>query len=87
MEIVGISFDSPEANKRFSRRWGLPFDLLSDVERKAGMAYGACRSLKAPVPKRITYLIDPQGRVARVWAGLKPRQHAQAVLEYLERPS
>jgi len=83
VEILGITFDAPEANKRFSRRWGFPFDLLSDPKRQVGMAYGACRSAKAPAPKRITYLIDDQGRIAGRWSRLNPRQHARAVLEHL----
>ena len=85
MEVLGISFDSPAANALFSRRWRIPFPLLSDRERSAGRAFGACKSSSSPAAKRITYLIGADGRVEQVWAGLPPAEHARVVAEYLSR--
>jgi peroxiredoxin len=47
------------------------------------MAYGACNSKEAPAAKRITYLIDEQLKVVNAWTGLKPSEHARAVLAFL----
>lgn len=51
------------------------------------MAYGACISAKAPAAKRITYLINPEGRVEKSWTDLKPPEHARAVIAYLQSVS
>jgi peroxiredoxin Q/BCP len=85
VQVLGISFDSPAANALFSRRWQIPFPLLSDRERSAGRAYGACKSPSSPAAKRITYLIGADGRVEQAWSGLPPAEHARVVLEYLSR--
>jgi peroxiredoxin len=58
--------------------------LLSDQGRNIGVAYGVCKSRNAPVAKRVTYLIDAQGKVEKAWARLKPAEHATAVIEYLQ---
>ena len=85
--VLGISFDSVEANARFARCEQFPFRLLSDTKRTVGIAYGACKTPDAPAAKRITYLIDAQGRVEKVWQELKPAEHARAVVAHLQAAS
>ncbi len=61
--ILGVSFDAPEANRKFRDQHGFPFPLLCDTTREMGLAYGACTSRKAWFPERITYVIDKDGRI------------------------
>src|SRR5262245_38711116 len=50
-EILGVSFDSPEANKAFQEKHGFPFPLLCDTTKAMGLAYHACTSEKAWFPE------------------------------------
>ena len=78
--ILGASFDTPEKNKAFRDKFDFPFDLLCDVDRRIGLAYGAADSARRWMPRRISYLIDPQSRVAKVYANVTPASHPDEVL-------
>jgi peroxiredoxin Q/BCP len=78
--VLGVSFDPMEDNAAFAAKFDLPFVLLCDTERKVGLAYGACDNPKAAYAERISYLIDEQGRVLRVYPQVDPRIHAAEVL-------
>ncbi len=87
MEIVGISFDSPEKNKLFAQNNGFPFRLLSDVDRTVGELYETKRSPDERSPdqaKRRTYLIDPEGRIAKAYRVTDIGAHAEEVLRDFE---
>jgi peroxiredoxin Q/BCP len=78
--VLGISFDKPAENKAFKEKFAFPFLLLSDPDRKVGMAYGAADDPGAGHAKRISYLIDPQGKIAKVYPAVKPAEHPDQVL-------
>lgn len=78
--IVGISFDDCERNAAFAAKHQFAFPLLSDPERKVGIAYGACEARKARYADRISYLIDASGMIERVYDKVDPRDHAARVL-------
>jgi peroxiredoxin Q/BCP len=78
--VIGISFDPLEDNAAFAEKFGFPFALLSDPERRVGMAYGACENAKAAYAQRISYVIDEQGKILRVYPQVDPRIHAAEVL-------
>ena len=78
--ILGASFDTPEENKAFKEKFDFPFDLLCDADRNVGLAYGAADSASAGHPARISYQIDPQSRIARVYASVTPADHPGEVL-------
>jgi peroxiredoxin Q/BCP len=78
--VLGVSFDDVEDNAAFAKKFQFPFPLLCDTERAAGMAYGACDNAKAKTASRISYLIDEQGRIARVYPQVKPGEHPAHVL-------
>ncbi|MGH7863885.1 MAG: peroxiredoxin [Candidatus Binataceae bacterium] len=80
IQVVGISFDSPAANSSFAAKYGFQFPLLSDLDRAVALAYGACNSLKAQQPVRMSFLIDANGVVERVYDHVDPRDHAARVL-------
>jgi peroxiredoxin Q/BCP len=78
--VVGVSFDSTEDNAAFARKYGFDFPLLSDSDRSVAIAYGACEGAKAQHAQRISFLIDEQGLIARVYDQVDPRDHAARVL-------
>ena len=87
MEIVGVSFDPPEKNRKFAENNGFPFRLLSDVDRTVGELYETKRSPQERFPhqaKRRTYLIDPEGRIAKAYRVTDTRTHADEVLRDLD---
>jgi thioredoxin-dependent peroxiredoxin len=78
--IVGISCDEAERNAAFAAKYHFAFPLLSDTSRQVGIAYGACNDPKARHMDRISYLIDANGRIERVYDQVDPRDHAARVL-------
>lgn len=82
-EVVGISFDPPEANRRFAERYGFSFRLLSDEDRRVGEAYETKRAPEergAGSPKRRTYLIDPEGVIRKAYRVTDVDAHPEEVL-------
>ena len=78
--VLGVSFDPAEDNAAFAKKFDFPFALLCDTDRKVALAYGACDNPKAAYADRISYLIDEQGRILRVYPQVDPRVHAAEVL-------
>ncbi len=81
--MVGISFDTPEDNAAFRTKHDFPFRLLSDVDKAVGTTYEALRSADDPFadyPQRISYLIDPDGAIAKTYEVSDPSGHAAEVL-------
>ena len=58
-----MSFDSPEENAAFARKYKFNFPLLCDVDRKVGLAYGAADDAKSGNAKRIGVIIGPDGKI------------------------
>jgi len=80
VEILGISFDGVESNRKFAAKEGFPYKLLCDTTRSIGVAYHAADAKDARTPKRISYLVDPQGKIAHAWAKVSPATHPAEVL-------
>ncbi len=81
-EILGISFDAPEANKAFRDKYDFPFRLLSDYDEQVGVAYEARDpgTEKVSFAKRLSYLIDPQGIILRSYQVADIPAHPAEVL-------
>src|SRR3977135_2322001 len=80
IQVVGISFDAVDRNVAFALKFGFKFPLLSDLDRKIAMAYGACSDVRAQYAERISFLIDEHGKIARVHDQVDPRDHPAKVL-------
>ena len=78
--IAGVSFDSPAKNRAFQEKFAFPFDLLSDEDRSVSISYGAAKGPGQWFARRVSYLIDPEGRIARVFEKVRPAWHADEVL-------
>jgi len=88
--VLGVSADDVESHKRFAEKYGLNFPLLADPERQAILAYGAWgkKNLYGKEYEgvlRQTFLIDPEGRIAKVWRKVSPEEHPEEVAEALRR--
>jgi len=83
LQVLGVSYDTPDVNAAFALKHRLPFLLLSDCDRSLADSVGATRAL-LPLPKRISYLVDPQRRVVATYAKVDPSGHAAEVLADLE---
>lgn len=82
-EVLGVSTDPPGACRRFSAKHGLPFRLLSDEDGRVSRLYGVLRGDKRTA-ERVTFVIDPSGRVRHVIKGLKRAEdHADTALRLL----
>lgn len=84
MNVVGVSFDKPDTNKKWAEKNDLPFKLLSDREKTLAKQVGAARSM-IPLPKRISYLVGADGAIVVAYPDVKPGEHAAEVLADLER--
>ncbi|MBT3341476.1 MAG: peroxiredoxin [Gemmatimonadetes bacterium] len=77
--ILGISFDSAEDNRAFKEKFDFPYDLLCDTGKTVSIAYGAADD-QASHPSRVSYLIDPAGKIAKVYESVTPADHPDEVL-------
>jgi peroxiredoxin Q/BCP len=77
--IVGVSADKPELQRRFIEAFDLQFPLVPDTDKHVIDAYGA-REVLGIVAKRRTFLVAPDGTIARVWLAVKVEGHADEVL-------
>ena len=84
MNVIGVSFDKPESNRKWAEKNNLPFKLLSDREKALAKQVDATRSM-IPLPKRISYLVGADGAVLVAYPDVKPGEHAAEVLADLER--
>ena len=86
--VLGVSPDDEASHARFKEKYGLPFTLLADPEKEVAETYGVWRERKLYGKtslgiKRSTFVIDPEGRVARAMYGVKPDGHPERVLDAL----
>ena len=82
--IVGVSVDNADSHKEFCAKQGLTFKLLADTDKKVSAEYGSLMNLVAvKISKRNSFLIDPQGKIVKVWTNVDPQPHSQQVLEAL----
>ena len=87
-QVLGVSRESVKSHLNFCEKQGFKFDLVSDADSKLCEAFGVIQPKKLYGREfigivRSTFLIDPEGRVAREWRGVKVAGHAQAVLDAL----
>jgi thioredoxin-dependent peroxiredoxin len=80
--IVGVSVDTAESHQDFCAKQGLTFKLLSDPNKKVVSEYGSLAP--SGVAQRNTFLIDPSGKIVKVWTGVQPQKHSEEVLAALE---
>ena len=88
--ILGISPDTAKSHQKFIEKQTLPFTLLSDPESEVARAYESYGPKKFMGKEyegvyRQTFIIDPQGQLAKIYRKVKPAEHAEQVLQDLEQ--
>jgi peroxiredoxin Q/BCP len=82
--VLGCSVDSADAHKDFIRKNSLPFPLLLDPDKKIAKAYGAANGIPIlGLDRRITYVIDENGKILKVYPSVDPSSHAIEILNDL----
>jgi peroxiredoxin Q/BCP len=85
VEVVGVSVDDVTSHFAFARKFSLPFPLLADTSGEVAGRYGSVYGL-GPIKfaKRNTFLVDPQGRVAKVYLSADTSRNSQQVIDDLQ---
>ena len=88
VEVIGVSPDPVQSHQKFKSKHELPFLLLADPEHKLAEAYGVWGEKKYTGRtymgiNRSTFVIDPEGKVAKAMVGIKPAGHAAQILDQL----
>ncbi len=86
--VLGVSVDPVQSHEKFVAKFNLPFTLLADEDKRIVAAYGVWGQKVFMRRKyfgthRVTFLINPQGVITRIWPKVKPEAHAQEVLAAL----
>jgi peroxiredoxin Q/BCP len=86
--VLGISPDTPEKQAKFKQKFGFPYPLLADVDHTVAEAYGVWKEKSMYGKKyfgveRTTFLIDKDGKIAKIFNKVKPAGHADEVLQAL----
>ena len=85
VQILGVSLDDVESHKAFSENHGLPFPLLADTDGEASLVYGVkTRMFGMTVAKRQTFIIGPDGLIAKHYEKVNPEEHSTEVLADLK---
>lgn len=80
-QIIGVSFDDVDSKKAFAEEYNLPFPLLADTEGKLIDAYNVRGSFMGmKIAKRETFLISPEGKIAKHYEKVDPETHSEEVL-------
>ncbi len=83
--MLGVSVDSVDSHKRFCAKEGLNFKLLADTDHKVTQAYGSLTNLGvAKFAARHTFIIDPTGKIVKVYNSVDPAKHSDEVLAELD---
>ena len=87
--MLGVSGDTPAAQKKFKEKYDLPFTLLADKDKQIADLYGVLKEKnmygrKVKGIERTTFLISPDGKITRVFPKVKAEGHAEEVLAALK---
>ncbi len=83
--VLGISADKPSAQKKFKEKYDLPYSLLADEDKSTAKKFGVLKEKSLYGRKymgieRTTFVVSPEGKISAVITGIKPDEHADAVL-------
>ncbi len=85
-QIIGVSVDDTTSHARFAAKYHLPFPLLADTDGAVAISYGALRDLGViKFAKRYTFLIDPQGKIAKTYLKVNTSRHSNEIIRDLTK--
>jgi len=83
--VFGLSLDSVSSHKLFAEKYDLPFSLLADETGEVSKSYDSLRNLLIyKAAKRNTFIVDPEGNIAKIYLSVDPKTHSEMVLSDLE---
>ena len=87
--VLGISGDKSSAQKKFKEKYKLPYSLLADVDKAVAKKFGVLKEKSLYGRKymgidRTTFVINPEGKISGIVNGVKPEEHAAAVLAAMQ---
>jgi peroxiredoxin Q/BCP len=88
--LLGVSPDTPKAQKKFQEKYDLPFTLLADADKRVAEGFGVLKEKNMYGKKvmgvaRTTFVIGPEGKIEHIFEKVNPDGHAEEVLEYLKK--
>lgn len=84
-EVVGISVDDTDSHAEFAKKYHLPFPLLADKDGHVAASYGALINLGIMrVARRFTFLINPQGKISKVYLSVETSRHSKEIITDLK---
>jgi len=85
-QVLGVSVDDSLSHKKFADKYNLPFPLLADEKATVARSYGAVTDvLVVKFAKRYTFLIDPQGKIAKTYLQVNTSRHSQEIIDDLKK--
>ena len=89
-KVLGISVDSVKSHKKFAEKYNLPFTLLADDKKDVVKKYGVWQKKKFMGKEymgtvRMSFLINPAGKIAKIYENVKPETHAEEVLNDVKK--
>ena len=76
--MIGVSYDKSESLRNFKDKYNLPFNFLSDKNKQVAKIFGANGLF---VPKRMTFVIDGNGKIEKIYKKVNINTHAETILE------
>ena len=84
--ILGVSLDDKASHAEFAKKYKLPFSLLADEQAEVSAQYGALLDLKfIKFAKRHSFIIDPSGKIAKIYRNVDPDKHVREVMAELKQ--
>lgn len=85
-KIIGVSIDTVASHEKFAKKYQLQFPLLADQAGEVAGRYGALTDFGVmKIARRYTFLIDPQGKIAKVYKKVETSKHSKEVIKDLQR--
>lgn len=85
-QVVGVSVDDTASHVQFAKKYSLPFPLLADTQAEVARRYGSLRNFGiVKFAKRNTFLIDPEGRIAKVYLSASTSRNSVEIIEDLKK--
>ena len=85
-KVLGVSIDNSDSHAKFASKYHLPFSLLADSDGKVAESYGALNNLLViKIAKRYTFLINPAGKIAKVYLSVDTSRHSQEIIDDLKK--
>jgi peroxiredoxin Q/BCP len=84
-KVVGVSVDDGKSHDEFSKKYNLPFPLLTDTSGKVADSYNALSNFfVVKIAKRYTFLINPDGKIAKIYTNVDTSKHSQQIIDDLK---